>query len=171
MCKSQENTFKTLRGCDQFDDTSYMRAAYNVECGSAQYQATLIYAGLAMLIYPIGVPVATLVVLAPRRHFVAADVPLERRAQPRERRVHRLLDASLPLLLRHRLVLGERRPQPRLVPGEEDARKQREGRAHGGASDGAHGATARAARRRDRAEPSTIREALTRLFDVLAAAA
>ena len=48
--------FKVLRGCDQFEHASYMRAAYNVDCDSSEYDATVMYGAFAILVYPIGVP-------------------------------------------------------------------------------------------------------------------
>lgn len=57
--------------CESLDDGKrYLRADYTIECDSAKHKAFQIYAGLMILVYPLGIPVCYALLLFSNRHVL-----------------------------------------------------------------------------------------------------
>ncbi|CAM9682270.1 unnamed protein product [Pylaiella littoralis] len=63
--------FRTFT-CDELDDVGerYLRADYGIDCDSSRHRAFQIYAGLMILVYPIGIPIAFAVMLWRKRSII-----------------------------------------------------------------------------------------------------
>ena len=57
--------------CDDLDDEkSYLRADYRLECNSPKHKALQVYAGLMILLYPVGIPSLYAFLLFSHRHVL-----------------------------------------------------------------------------------------------------
>ena len=60
--------FKTMRACDVFDEgQEFMFVDYSTDCHSAQYDATMAYSWFVVFMFPLGVPLLTLLLLVWQR--------------------------------------------------------------------------------------------------------
>lgn len=61
---SVSSTLFQMFSCETLEDgNTYLRADYRIECSSTKHQTLQIYAGLMILVYPVGVPLAYAVLL------------------------------------------------------------------------------------------------------------
>jgi hypothetical protein len=85
--------FQTF-ACDTIDDsatikTSYLRADYSIQCGTAKYTAYKAYAGVMVIVYPLGIPALYAWLLWRSRHKLSS------KNDASVRMLHRDTDPSL----------------------------------------------------------------------------
>ena len=62
--------FRTF-SCDTLDDGNiYLRADYRIECDSSKHRAFMVYSGLMIIVYPLGIPVFFGILLFRNREFL-----------------------------------------------------------------------------------------------------
>jgi hypothetical protein len=69
--------FQTF-ACDTIDDdastkTSYLRADYSIQCGTAEHTLYRVYAGVMVIIYPLGIPALYAWLLWSKRHKLSSN--------------------------------------------------------------------------------------------------
>lgn len=94
--------------CDELDDgNAYLRADYSIDCRSTKHRALKVFAGIMVLLYPVGIPLFYTVLLHRTREVLQDES--SRQANPQAKTIAALWESYTPKRYYHEVIECGRR--------------------------------------------------------------